>query len=152
VSTMTEQTTKVFQIYIRTAPERIWEAITDPDFTARYFYGGRVDSTFEPGAQIVYRAAERDGLDAEGEVLESDPPRRLVYTWRSLWTPELAAERASRVTWQIEPEADAQGVCRVTLTHDGLAESPKTAAVIDGWSFVLSGMKTLLETGEPLTR
>lgn len=148
MSTMTAQTTKVFQIFIRTAPDRVWEAITNPEFTAKYFFGSHVDSTFQPGAPIVYHAADRSRLDADGEVLEVDPPSRLVTTWRSLWTPELAAEEPSRVIWEIEAAGD--GVSKLTLTHDRLDGAPKTAEQIAGWTYILSAMKTLLETGEPL--
>ncbi|HEY2948599.1 MAG TPA: SRPBCC family protein [Micromonosporaceae bacterium] len=148
MSTMTAQTTKVFQIFIRTTPDRVWEAITSPHHTAKYFFGSHVDSTFQPGAPIVYHTADRSRLDVDGEVLEVDPPRRLVTTWRSLWTPELAAEEPSRVSWEIETAGE--GVCKLTLTHDRLDGAPKTAEQIEGWSYILSGMKTLLETGAPL--
>jgi uncharacterized protein YndB with AHSA1/START domain len=85
----------------------------------------------------------------EGEVLEADPPRRLVTTWRALYDPETAAEPSSRVSWEIEPAGEA--VTKLTVVHDRLEAAPKTAAnVAGGWSFVLSGLKTLLETGESL--
>jgi uncharacterized protein YndB with AHSA1/START domain len=84
-------------------------------------------------------------------VIEADPPRRLVHSWRSLYDPEMADEPASRVTWEIEP-GDG-GVCQLIVTHDRPEESGKTAASVAGagWMFVLSGLKTLLETGEPLS-
>jgi uncharacterized protein YndB with AHSA1/START domain len=148
VTTMTGQATKVFQIFIRTTPEKIWEAIIDPKLTAKYFYGSRVESTFEPGAALTYHNADRSHVDADGEIIEADRPRRLVTTWRSLWGPEMSTEPPSRVTWEIEETGE--GVCRLTLTHDRLESSPITAQAIAGWSFILSSMKSLLETGEPL--
>jgi hypothetical protein len=85
----------------------------------------------------------------DGEVLESDPPHRLVHTWRALYDPETASEPHSRVSWEIEPQDG--GFTKLTVVHDRLEEAPKTAlSVAGGWSFVLSGLKTLLETGKPL--
>jgi uncharacterized protein YndB with AHSA1/START domain len=145
---MTEtQTSKVFRVYIRATPERIWEALTKTEFTQKYFHGTNVESTFEVGAQIL--SYGRDGtLQRDGEVLEFDPPRKLVTTWRSLWDPASAAEPPSRVTFEIEPTEP--GICHVTVIHDQLEKSPVTAAGIEGWPYVLSGLKTLLETGQPL--
>lgn len=145
---MTEtQTSKVFRVYIRATPERIWEALTKTEFTQKYFYGTSVESTYEVGAQIL--SYGRDGtLQRDGEVLESDPPRKLVTTWRALWDAECAAEPASRVTFEIEPTEP--GICQVTVVHDQLEKSPKTAGSMDGWAYILSGLKTLLETGQPL--
>jgi uncharacterized protein YndB with AHSA1/START domain len=150
VTTMTEtQTTKVSQVFIRATPERIWEAITNAEFTRKYFSGSSVESTFEVGAPI--RSYGPNGnLVRDGEVLECDPPRLLVTTWRSLWDAEAAAEPPSRVTFEIEPSERAAGVCQVTVTHDQLEKSPKTAAVTQGWPYILSGLKTLLETGQPM--
>jgi uncharacterized protein YndB with AHSA1/START domain len=87
----------------------------------------------------------------DGPVLEYEPPRRLVHTWRSMYDPEMAAEQTSRVTWLIEPQDG--GYCKLTLTHDQLEKAPRTAASVSGpgWMFVLSGLKTLMETGSPLT-
>jgi uncharacterized protein YndB with AHSA1/START domain len=142
------QTTQVYRVYIRATAEQVWEAIGKPEFTTRYFFGGRIESTLEPGSPIRYHSASRDGLDIDGEVIESDPPRRLVHTFRSLWNDEMAAEPPSRVIWEIEP--DEGGVCQLTVIHDQLERSPKTAASVSGWSYVLSGLKTLLETGKPM--
>jgi uncharacterized protein YndB with AHSA1/START domain len=138
---------KVFRVYIRATPEQIWEALTKSEFTTKYFHGTSVESTYQVGAPIrSYRA--NGGPARDGEVLECDPPRRLVFTWRSLYDPELAAEPPSRVTYEVEE--DEPGVCQVTVIHDRLEKSPKTADAIEGWSFILSGLKTLLETGKPL--
>ena len=148
MTTMTEtQTTQVFRVFIRATPERIWEAITKTEFTQKYFYGTTVESSFEVGAPILSHGAD-GSLMRDGEVLESDPPRKLVTTWRSLWDPEIAAEPPSRVTFEIEPGEG--GVCQVTVVHDQLEKSPRTAGSIDGWTYILSGLKTLLETGQPM--
>jgi len=151
MTTMTAQTTQVYQLYIKASPEEIWEAITRPEFTTKYFHGSYVDSTFEPGAPYFGYSTDRSLLWVDGEVLEADPPRRLQHTWRALYDEESAAEPHSRVTWQIEPQDD--GSCLLTVVHDQLEGSPKTAQSVSGagWMHVLSGLKTLLETGEPLS-
>ena len=146
---MSATPTQVYQVFIKATPEQIWDAITKPEFTARYFYGSRVQTTGEAGSPIRHLAAKSDELWGDDVVLESDRPRRFVHTWRSLYNPEMAAEPRSRVTWEIEPQPG--GVCKLTVIHDQLEGSPKTAAgVAGGWMFIISGLKTLLETGEPL--
>jgi uncharacterized protein YndB with AHSA1/START domain len=142
----TAQTVQVYQVFIKATPEAIWEAITTPEFTRRYFYDARITVTPER-----YRSLGPDGDDwADDPTYEHDPPRRLVHGWRSLYDPELAVEPESRVTWEIEPRDG--GVCLLTVTHDRLDASPMTAASVagTGWMMVLSGLKTLLETGDPL--
>jgi uncharacterized protein YndB with AHSA1/START domain len=136
-------TTQVYRVFIKASPERIWAAITDPDLTERYFHGSRIEIT----AQRRISRGPDGTLRGDGWVAEFDPPRRLVHEWRSLYDPELAREESSRVTWEIEPYED--GYCKLTLTHDNLRGAPKTADNVagDGWMFVLSGLKTLLETG-----
>jgi uncharacterized protein YndB with AHSA1/START domain len=149
MTTMTAQTTQVYSVYIRATPEQVWDAITKPEFTAKYFYGSLVDSTFEPGAEYRSWSPDRSQLWVEGVVQEADPPKRLSHTWRALYDEESAAEELSRVTWELE--ADDNGVTKLTVVHDQLEGAPKTAAnVAGGWMFILSGMKTLLETGKPL--
>ena len=149
MTTMTEQTTQVYAVFVRATPEQVWDAITKPEFTTRYFYGTAVDSTFEPGAPYLSWTGDRERKVVDGEVLEADPPRLLRHTWRSLWDEETAREPHSRVTWEIEPQED--GVTKLTVVHDELDAAPKTALnVAGGWMYVLSGLKTLLETGEPL--
>ncbi len=149
MTTMTEQATQVYSVFIRATPEQVWDGITKPEFTTRYFYGTKIDSTFEPGAPYLSVAGEGGDTLVDGEVLESDPPRMLKHTWRALYDPETASEPHSRVTWEIEPQEG--GVTKLTVTHDQLEAAPKTAvSVAGGWSYVLSGLKTLLETGEPL--
>lgn len=142
--------TQVYQVFIRATPEEVWDAITQPEFTAKYFYGSRVETTGVAMSPIRHYAPDGTTLWGDDVVLESDPPKRLVHTWRSLYNKELAAEPASRVTWEIEPQPG--GVTKLTVIHDQLEESPKTAAsVSSGWMFIISGMKTLLETGRPLS-
>jgi uncharacterized protein YndB with AHSA1/START domain len=149
MTTMTEQATQVYAVFIRATPEQVWDAITKPEFTTKYFHGTKIESTFEQGAPYLSLAGDRDETVVDGEILESDPPRLLKHTWRALYDPETAAEPHSRVTWEIEGQEG--GVTKLTVTHDQLEAAPKTAAsVAGGWEYVLSGLKTLLETGEPL--
>jgi uncharacterized protein YndB with AHSA1/START domain len=152
MTTMTAQTTQVYSVSIRATPEQVWDAITKPEFTAQYFHSSVIDCTYEPGAR--YRGHSVDGEQefVDGVVIEADPPHKLVTTWQAVWSPELAAEPHGRVSWEIE--AAGEGVTQLTIVHDELERSPKTAESVaspNGWSFVLSGMKTLLETGKPLS-
>jgi uncharacterized protein YndB with AHSA1/START domain len=144
MSTAATTTTQVYQVFIRATPEAIWEAITDPDFTEQYFYGTRMQIT------ATRKRTWRNDEWGDDEVFVFDPPRRLVHSWHSKWNPEMAAEEPSRVTWEIDPRDD--GMCLLTLVHDQLEGAPKTAEGVagEGWMFVLSGLKTLLETGMPL--
>jgi uncharacterized protein YndB with AHSA1/START domain len=148
MSTDTTTTTQVYQLYIRASQEQVWDAITNPEIVAKFFHGALVESTYEVGSSL--RSLAPDGSDVWGDntILECDPPRRLVHTWRSLYDPELAAEPESRVTWEIE--ASEEGLSRLTLTHDRLDQSPKTAASVKGWAYILSNLKTVMETGESL--
>ncbi len=150
MTTMTQTNVQVYQVFIRATPEQIWDAITKPEFTAKYFHGSLVDSTFDVGAAYNSWSPDRSQLWVDGVVEEADPPRKLVHTWRALYNPETAEEEPSRVTWEIEP-GDG-GVAKLTVVHDRLEGAPKTAASVGGagWMMVLSGLKTLLETGEPL--
>jgi uncharacterized protein YndB with AHSA1/START domain len=145
-SARTAQATQLYQVFIKATPERVWAAITDPDLTSQYFHGARVHNTSE--RHVSYGP---DGSTwGDGPVFEWDPPRRLVHEWRSLYDPELAKEEPSRVTWEIEGRDG--GFCLLTVTHDRLDGAPRTAASVSGpgWMFVLSGLKTYLETGAPL--
>ena len=147
MTTVTAQTTQVYQLFIRATPEAIWEAITDPAFTEQYFYGTRIETT--PERRRVFAMNDPDGF-GDDRILEYDPPRKLVHGWHAKWSEELAAEEESRVTWEIEPQED--GTTLLTLIHDQLEDAPKTAASVSGvgWMRVLSGLKTLTETGTPL--
>jgi len=148
MTTITEiQTIQVYQVFIKATPEAIWEAITTPEFTEKYFYGARIEVTPE-----LRRTTAPDGSSwGENAVLEYDPPRKLVHAWRSQYDPELAAEETSRVTWEIEQQDG--GVSLLTVVHDQLEGAPKTASSVAGvgWMRVLSGLKTLLETGDALS-
>ena len=137
----------VQQIHVRTSPERLWEAITRASDTRDYFYGTLVESTWQPGAPLVYRYP--DGrLAAEGTVIEADPPRRLVHTFSALWDETVAPDPAHRVTWTIEPMGP---ICRLTVDHEGFARDSATLrSVQGGLGIILDGLKTLLETGQPL--
>jgi uncharacterized protein YndB with AHSA1/START domain len=162
-TTETAVTTQVYRVYIKASPQAIWDAITKPEWTQRYGYRGIAEYDLRPGGK--YRARAPEDMQAmgmpevvvDGEVIEADPPRKLVHTWRFLWDEEIASEGPTRVTFDIEE--DDGGVTRLTVTHE-LENAPQTAAQLasvariqeggGGWSLVLSDLKTLLETGEPL--
>ncbi|MDP9491625.1 MAG: SRPBCC family protein [Actinomycetota bacterium] len=157
----TSVTTQVYRVYIKATPEAVWDAITKPEWTDRYGYGGTVDGDLRTGAP--YRILAGTGMQAagvsgpiiDGELIEVDPPRKLVQTWRMLMDEELSAEGFTRLTWEIE-EGEG-GVTRLTVVHD-LEGAPKLAHMVaggledvgagGGWSWILSDLKTLLETGE----
>jgi uncharacterized protein YndB with AHSA1/START domain len=136
---------KVFEIYIKTTPERLWEAITDPETRSKYQFGARVISDFTPGSRFEMKAG--DFALGEGENLEVDPPRRLVQSMVALWGEDVKREGTSRITWDIEPVGDS---CRLTVTHDQMREGANDQ-LYGGWPMILSGLKTWLETGELLT-
>ena len=138
---------KVFEIYIKTTPERLWQAITDPDLRAKYNFGASIVSDWKPGSRYRIGAGDGSVVLGEGEILEADPPRRLVQSMVALWSDEVKAEGTSRITWEIEPVGDS---CRLTVIHDQLREGAN-AQLYGGWMMLLSGLKTLLETGELLT-
>jgi uncharacterized protein YndB with AHSA1/START domain/DNA-binding transcriptional ArsR family regulator len=138
---------KVFEIYIRTTPERLWEAITDPEIRSKYNFGASVQSDWTVGSPMNLTAQDGEILLGEGEILEVDPPRRLVHTMVAHFSPEAEAEGTSRVTWEIEQVADS---CRLTLTHDQMRDGANDQ-LYGGWPMILSGLKTWLETGELLT-
>ena len=138
---------KVFEIYIKTTPERLWEAITDGELRSRYSFGVAISSDWTNGSRYESAHAAAGVAIAEGENLEVDPPRRLVQSMNALWSDDVRAEGTSRVTWEIEPVGDS---CRLTVTHDQLREGANNE-LYGGWPMILSGLKTLLETGEDLT-
>jgi uncharacterized protein YndB with AHSA1/START domain len=135
----------VFEIYIKTTPERLWEAITSEEMRARYSFGVGTASDWTTGSE--YKAAVPGVIEiAGGENLEVDPPRRLVQSFNALWSEEVQREATSRVTWEIEPVGTS---CRLRVTHDQLGEAANNE-LYGGWPMILSGLKTLLETGEDL--
>ncbi|MGH7552320.1 MAG: SRPBCC family protein [Longimicrobiales bacterium] len=163
MTTMTQTaTTHVFRVYIRATPQAIWDAITTPEWTQKYGYRGAVEYDLRPGGaykglatpEMLQMGAPAVMLD--GEVLEADPPRKLVQTWRALWEP-LIGEGFTRVTWEIDE--DDFGLTRLTVTHE-LEGAPTTAAQVagqlrlaeggGGWAWILSDLKTLLESGTSL--
>lgn len=151
--------TQVHRVFIKAGPEQVWDAITDPKWNARYGYQCQSDYDLRPGG--AYRALASDAMKSmgsgdviiDGEVLESDPPHKLVQTWRALFTPETTAEGFTRLTWEI---VEQYGLTRLTLTHE-LVDAPLAAEQVagnladagGGWPFVLSDLKTMLETGSP---
>jgi uncharacterized protein YndB with AHSA1/START domain/DNA-binding MarR family transcriptional regulator len=138
---------KVFEIYIKTTPERLWEAITNPEMRRKYNFGVGVESDWSPGSRYEALTPMAPGAIWEGENLEVDPPRRLVQSFNALWGEDVKREGTSRVTWEIEPIGDS---CRLTVTHDQLREDANSE-LYGGWPMILSGLKTLLETGQTLT-
>ncbi len=138
-------TMTVFEIYIKTTPERLWEAIVDKEMRAKYSFGVGTESEWTPGSE--YRSGVPGVIDiASGENLEVDPPRRLVQSFKALWSEDVQREGTSRVTWEIEPVGDS---CRLAVTHDQL-DAGANSELWGGWPMILSGLKTLLETGEQL--
>jgi uncharacterized protein YndB with AHSA1/START domain len=161
-TTETAVTTQVHRVYIKASPEQIWEAITSPEWTARYGYHGIAEYDLRPGGR--YRATAPKEMQEmgmpevllDGEVLEADPPRKLVQTWHALWDEGVAGEQPTRVTWDIEE--DNGGITRLTVTHE-LEGAPIMAAMVaskfsesgtGGWSWILSDLKSLLETDRTL--
>lgn len=162
-------TTQVYRIYIKATAEQIWQAITDPEWTNRYGYTGYAQYDLRPGG--LYKVVPNDEFKAQaeaysgqpldvvtdGEVLEADPPKKLVQTWRLLMDPEIQAEGFTKLTYEIQ---EVMGGCALTLIHE-LEGAPKLALMVagsdidpasggGGWAWVLSDLKSLLETGSPL--
>jgi len=142
-----QQMEKVFEIYIKTTPERLWEAITDPEIRSKYNFCARATAEWKPGARFEMSAGGGSVALGEGEVLEVDPPHRLVHTMTALWSDDVKNEGSSRITWEIEPVGDS---CRLSVTHNQLREDANPE-LYGGWPMILSGLKTWLETGELLT-
>jgi uncharacterized protein YndB with AHSA1/START domain len=170
-STETSVITQVYRVYIKATPQAIWDAITKPEWVARYGYGGTCEYDLRPGG--AYRAFPSDDMrkasaemgfpcpdvTVDGEVVEAEPPHKLVQTWRMLMDPEAAAEGFTRLTYEIQ-ETEGSGT-KLTVTHE-LGNATKLASLTSGemddsgqgggggWSWVLSDLKSLLETGSPL--
>ena len=167
-STHTAVTTQVYSIYIKATPEKVWDAITQPEWTNRYGYGGLTDYDFTPGARFETRPSESmvkageemgrpvPAVIIDGEVIAAEPPRRLVLSWRMLMDDELAAEGFTRLTYELK---EAAGGTKLTVVHE-LENAPKLAVVTGGsaedegagggWPWILSDLKSLLETGSVL--
>jgi uncharacterized protein YndB with AHSA1/START domain len=136
-----------YETYIAAPPERVWAALTEPDQTEQYFFGTRAESQWESGSQVRYLNRE-GGVDVEGEIVESEAPRRLVTTFKPVWSPEVAGIPASTVSWELEP---ATGATKLVLRHEGFDfAGPGGEQFHEGWVQTLSGLKTLVETGRPL--
>lgn len=138
---------KIFEIYIKTTPERLWEAITDSEIRSKYNFGNTIEAEWKPGGHYAMKNVRSDGPLGEGEILEVDRPRKLVQTMRALWGEDVKEEGTSRITWEIEQVGDS---CQLTVTHDQLREGANDQ-LYGGWPMILSGLKTWLETGELLT-
>jgi uncharacterized protein YndB with AHSA1/START domain len=157
-------TVQVYKVYIKAKPQAIWDAITKPEWSQRYAYGGRVSYDLKRGGKYHHEATAEMrsiGLPEQvivGEVVESDPPRKLVQTWHPLFTPEMIAEPHTRLTYEIKEYKG--GVCALTITHD-VTGAPQVGGMVQGggdpdqggggWPWILSDLKSLLESGERMS-
>ena len=138
----------VFATYIRATPELIWRALTESEFTTRYWYGSTIESDWQPGSPYEVQAGGKPAIN--GEILEAEPPRRLAMTFHDLWSNQEANKVPAKLT--VEIEDPPQGVSKLTVIHEDVeGQDSRIAQVSDGWPFILSGLKTLLETGDGLT-
>ncbi|MDX2264874.1 MAG: SRPBCC domain-containing protein [Hyphomicrobiales bacterium] len=145
---MTAKPKHVYTTIIRTTPAALWDALTNPERTPLYYYGSKVNNGGAKGAHFNYHAPDGSGEWITGKVLEMDAPRRLVTSFQGSWSPDMAGDAASRVTFEIEQQGE---FCKLTLVHDEFdSETATYHAVGGGWPGILSGLKTLLETGKPL--
>ncbi len=138
----------VYETYIRATPDDVWRALTSPEFTSRYFYATRVESSWLPGEPVYYRYEDGETTAVEGKVIEADPPRKLVISWHVLYEEAAMKEAPSRVTFLLEAMNEQT---RLRIVHDRF---PEDSVVFDGirsgWPWILAGLKSLLETGEAL--
>jgi uncharacterized protein YndB with AHSA1/START domain len=162
-ATETKVTTQVYRVYIKASAQAVWDAITKPEWTERYGYGGRAEFDLRPGGAYVgytseaMRSVGAPEVAVDGQVIEADPPRKLVQTWRMVMDPGMAAEGFTSLTYEIEEGKG--GVTKLTVTHD-LEGAPRLANLVGGgmegmgagggWAWVLSDLKTLLESGKRL--
>jgi uncharacterized protein YndB with AHSA1/START domain len=137
----------VYVTYIATTPEKLWAALTSGDFTRSYWYDRRIESAWKVGAPVRFYDGDSSTVTDSGEVLEVDPPRHLVYTFRPEFSKEAQAMGYSRVSFTIEPQ---EGMVKLTLLHDDLPDEETATGFREGWSPILSSLKTVLETGKPL--
>ncbi len=139
---------QIYTVYIRAPRDKVWDAITKPEFTHRYFFGSEPHSTWKAGSALNWTEHGTNRALVDGEVIEFDRPRRLVHSWVVRYDEALTAEGPSRVTWELEETA---GVTKLTAIHDDFPIGSKVYEnVAGGWPLVLSGLKTLVETGSPL--
>ena len=142
----TDSSAQVFVMYVRASPERIWAALTKPELTRGYYYGNSVQSTFEAGAEYAY-VSEEGAIEIAGVILRAQPPRKLEMTFEARWREDVAAEPASKVTFEIESDGP---VSKLTLIHEVATDSSVRAETAGGWPYILAALKTLLETGEKM--
>lgn len=162
MSTATTTDTQIYRVYIRATPQAVWDAITQPEWQVKYGYRAPTRYELHPGGAAQGLASEEmkamgtPDVLIEGEVLEVDPPHKLVQTWHPLWTPEMIDEGPKRLTWEIQEMID--GLTMLTVTHE-LEGAPATAALVSsifstdgggGWAWILNDLKSVLETGVPL--
>lgn len=141
---MSQNEPRSYDVQVDAAPERVWQALTDPEMTQRYYFGTRVESDWSQGSSVRYRNAQ-GGVDLEGEVLEFDPPRRLSTTFRPTWAPDVEGTPPSTVVWSVEPSGSGS---RLTLTHQGFDWSSPGADMIHGaWQQTVAGLKQAVEGG-----
>jgi uncharacterized protein YndB with AHSA1/START domain len=139
----------VYVTFIRTTADRLWAALTQPEFMKQYWFGMHCESDWKPGSP--WRLVFTDGRLADaGEIIEADPPRRLQIQWRNEWKPELKAEGFSHCTFELEP---LDGAVKLSVTHEiDITDSKFIQAVSGGWPQILSNLKSLLETGEAVVK
>jgi len=135
-----------YQIFIQASPEQVWKAVTDGDISPHYYFGTTVTSDWKVGSTYTY-GSEQVKKMIEGEILEIDPPNKLVQTFQPLWEPDAQALSTSKVTWLFEESGEG---CKLTLVHEELDDVPFANGIIEGWSRILSSLKTYLETGNSL--
>jgi DNA-binding transcriptional ArsR family regulator/uncharacterized protein YndB with AHSA1/START domain len=147
VATLEQKPSHVFAVFIKTTPAQLWEALTSSEYTLKYYFASTVESEWKPGSPFVYKIQDEPAI--VGEVIESVPPEKLVCTFDARWDDGVRADPPSRITWLVE--AAGPDVCKLTVIHDGFeSETATFEQVVGGMPFILSGLKTLLETGEPL--
>jgi DNA-binding transcriptional ArsR family regulator/uncharacterized protein YndB with AHSA1/START domain len=148
-ATATEAPTQVFAIFVRAARDQVWRALTESDYTLKYYYASTVESDWQPGSPLLYKIGDDTAIVAE--IVEASAPERLVTTFDAQWDDDVRADRASRITWILEEAGP--GVSKLTVVHDGFEGRTATfEQVAGGMPYILSGLKTLLETGEPLSQ
>ena len=144
---MHETHTHIYQIFIQTTPEKLWQALTDVDLSRQYYFNTRVESNWQVGSSYTYKY-DTGEIMIQGEVLEADPFNRLVTTFQPFFAGDEASQHISKVTFEIEEMGDT---CKLKLTHDDLDPThPLTQGLMEGWAKICSSLKTLLETEEPM--